>query len=520
MSESSKFGGSEELPDSTSQPSHSADAASAPKDAEDGEEDNPAESDDDDGDLEDLFGDDEYKVERAFRDSGLEAGSEPKASSQESPMPKLDKGKGKAIEEPENIVHEYIKETIPPLLDKGKAKENDASDNRDPGQFSGVSSFPPQSSLSNFMDGSQQSSDPMSIDDTAAQSCQRGSSFPLPAESHSYGDSAMADGQADGEPMLIDLFDDAFSIFNDGSSFPLLPSSSTPEHLVKAVPMSVDEVEPNSNVDISQWTTWDVEMHQHAQETRDQEMLFNGAVNDVKTHVLEASLVANLRSNVSHLTLDDPLLPDEDLKLFMPNVDTDHVMGVPSPEEAEKASYIDEIMAEFGPGFVHVSETKDIMMDLVCDLLDFSDEAFIPMEDIKASPFGENGLFSDGGAFMFTTDFDLAPDPMVVDTVLASPEFLRSLLNLNLEVPPELTPRKPTRKVVRKSTRTRAGGRNEIKVPGVDGRPSQIGPSRQVVKNIRHTPYEKPVIALISRPSTAPMDVDDIAVSSVPTPSV
>ncbi|KIM37928.1 hypothetical protein M413DRAFT_30579 [Hebeloma cylindrosporum] len=190
-------------------PDIGTDGASGPKDADAGEEDNPAESDDDDGDLEDLFGDDEYKVERAFRDSGLEAESKLDGSFQESPMPKLDKGKGKAIEEPEYI--EHITETIPPLLDKGKGKEIDVLDNRGlllfsstlpavglilpaigPRHFSGTSSFPLQTSSSNFMDGSQPSGDPMSIDDTAAQASQAGSSFPLPAESHSYG---LAPGQ-------------------------------------------------------------------------------------------------------------------------------------------------------------------------------------------------------------------------------------------------------------------------------------------------------------------------------------
>ena len=65
---------------------------------------------------------------------------------------------------------------------------------------------------------------------------------------------------------------------------------------------------------------------------------------------------------------------------------------------------------------------------------------------------------------------------MVVDTqgpILASPELLRSLHNIILEVPAELAPPdRPIRKVIHKATRARAGGRHDVKAPGIDSRPS------------------------------------------------
>jgi hypothetical protein len=59
----------------------------------------------------------------------------------------------------------------------------------------------------------------------------------------------MCDGQLNGEPMLIDH---AFPISDGGSSFPLRTSASIRdiprlEHQVEAVPMSVDDTDPNSN---------------------------------------------------------------------------------------------------------------------------------------------------------------------------------------------------------------------------------------------------------------------------------
>ena len=208
-----------------------------------------------------------------------------------------------------------------------------------------------------------------------------------------------------------------------------------------------------------------------------------GDVDDLKKSAPEDLLIANLCITISNLSLDDPLLPYEDLKLRMPNIDVDYLMGLPASEEAEKASYIDEIMDEFGPGFIHVSETKDIVMDSACDLIDFSDDVdvFMPMEDVKVSPSccsGYEDVFTPSeGTFMYAQDLDLDPDPMVVDTqgpVLASPEFLRALRNLHIEVPAELAPpARPTRKVIRKATRVRAGGQRDVKAPGIDSRPSR-----------------------------------------------
>ena len=173
-------------------------------------------------------------------------------------------------------------------------------------------------------------------------------------------------------------------------------------------------------------------------------------VDDLEKSAPEDLLIANLCITISNLSLDDPLLPYEDLKLRMPNIDVDYLMGLPASEEAEKASYIHEIMDEFGPGFVHVSETKDIVMDSACNLIDFYDDVdvFMPMKDVRVSLSGcsgyEDGFTPNEGAFMYAKDLDLDPDPMVVDTqgpVLALPErsFARlQEFELMLDVMPRL----------------------------------------------------------------------------------
>jgi len=172
--------------------------------------------------------------------------------------------------------------------------------------------------------------------------------------------------------------------------------------------------------------------------------------------------ITSLCVTLSNLSLDDLLLPYEDLKLHTPNIDVDYLMGLPASEEAEKASYIREVMGEFGSGFVHASETEDIIMDSACDLINFNDEVFMPMEDVRVSP-SCCGDYEDGlpaaGASKLTNYVDLGP--MVVDTPpLHYSDLLLSLRNLNLKVPAELAPpARPTRKVIRKATRARAGGR-------------------------------------------------------------
>ena len=122
----------------------------------------------------------------------------------------------------------------------------------DSNQFPRESSFPPCASSSTFsgcaMDESQPRDDPMPIDDTASAP-QGGSSLPLPAESGIFRGDAMCGGQLIGEPMLIDR---VFPIFNGGSSFPLQEAPSTLdiptlERQVEAIPMSVDDVDPNSS---------------------------------------------------------------------------------------------------------------------------------------------------------------------------------------------------------------------------------------------------------------------------------
>jgi len=160
---------------------------------------------------------------------------------------------------------------VPPPLDKGKAKELEVLGYRgvllfcstlpaidlilpaiDLNHFHGKSSFRPHASSSTFsgcfMDGNQPKDDPMPIDNTAPAP-QGGSSFPLPAELDNHGGHSMCDGQLNGEPMLIDH---AFPTFDDGSSFPLRASASTLdnprlERQVEAVPMSVDDADPDSN---------------------------------------------------------------------------------------------------------------------------------------------------------------------------------------------------------------------------------------------------------------------------------
>jgi len=235
----------------------------------------------------------------------------------------------------------------------------------------------------------------------------------------------------------------------------------------------------------------------HGQEHRDQEMPFNGGfhyyslplfalrlnsfsvadVNVMKKCSQEDLWIASLCTTLSNLSLDDPLLPYEDLKLHTSNIDVDYSMGLPASEDTEEASYIRDVMDEFGPGLDHVSETEDVIMDSACDLIDFNDEVFMPMEDIKVYPSCcgdyEDGLPPTTGAFKLTNDIDLGP--MVVDTPpLHYSELLLSLRNLNLEVPAELDPlARPTRKVIRKATRARAGGRRDIKASGIDSRPSR-----------------------------------------------
>jgi len=120
-------------------------------------------------------------------------------------------------------------------------------------------------------------------------------------------------------------------------------------------------------------------------------LLAVGDVDDLKTCAPEDLLIVNLCITISNLSLDDPLLPYEDLKLRIPSIDVDYFMGLPA-SEAEKAFYIDKIMDEFGPGFVRVSETHDIVMDSACNLINFYDDvdAIMPMEDVKISPSCSN----------------------------------------------------------------------------------------------------------------------------------
>ena len=160
---------------------------------------------------------------------------------------------------------------MPPPLDKGKAKELEVLGHRgvllfcstlpaidlillaiDLNHFCSKSALRPAASSSTFrgcfMDGNQPKDDPMPIDDIVPPP-QGGSSFPLPAELDISGGHSMCDGQVNGEPMLIDH---AFSIFDGGSSFPLRTSASTRDiprldHQVEAVPMFVDDADPNSN---------------------------------------------------------------------------------------------------------------------------------------------------------------------------------------------------------------------------------------------------------------------------------
>ena len=93
-------------------------------------------------------------------------------------------------------------------------------------------------------------------------------------------------------------------------------------------------------------------------------------------------------------------------------------MGLPVSEGAEKASYIDNVIVEFGPGFIHVSETQDIVMDSACDLIDFYDDVdvFMPMANVEVSPSCcsnyVDGFPSNEGAFMLAKDLDLDPDPI------------------------------------------------------------------------------------------------------------
>jgi len=64
-------------------------------------------------------------------------------------------------------------------------------------------------------------------------------------------------------------------------------------------------------------------------------------------------------------------------------------------------------MDEFCPGFVHISETQDIVIDSACDLINFYDDVdvIMPMEDVKISPSCSNyedGFTLNESAFMYT----------------------------------------------------------------------------------------------------------------------
>jgi hypothetical protein len=55
-----------------------------------------------------------------------------------------------------------------------------------------------------------------------------------------------------------------------------------------------------------------------------------GDVDDLKKCVPEELLIANLCITISNLSLDDPLLLYEDLKLRTPSIDIDYPMGLPA----------------------------------------------------------------------------------------------------------------------------------------------------------------------------------------------
>ena len=222
---------------------------------------------------------------------------------------------------------------------------------------------------------------------------------------------------------------------------------------------------------------------------------------DLKRYAPEDLLVVSLCSAIANLSLDDPLLPYDDLKLSLPNIDVDHLMDLPASEEAEVASFIDEVMDDFCAGFVHLSTTEDIVMDSACDLIDFDGDVSMPMEGIEVPieptlphQCNDEDTFSPSEEdFMSAKKLDINPDPMAVDSpgsVSASwkasffpPDFicrrrpsyyevlspdqqklLLSVRNLNLEVPPELASQaRPVKKVCRKATRARAGGRCDSK---------------------------------------------------------
>ena len=61
-----------------------------------------------------------------------------------------------------------------------------------------------------------------------------------------------------------------------------------------------------------------------------------GDVDDLKKCAPEDLLIANLCIAISDLSLDDPLLLYEDLKLLIPSIDVDFFMLLPASEEAEK----------------------------------------------------------------------------------------------------------------------------------------------------------------------------------------
>jgi len=217
---------------------------------------------------------------------------------------------------------------------------------------------------------------------------------------------------------------------------------------------------------------------------------------DQKKYAPQDLLISNLCAAITNLSLNDPLLPYEDLKLSTPNIDVDYLMDLPASETAEVTSIIDEIMDDFCTGFIHLSKTVDIVMESACDLIDFDGDVSIPMDGIEVSietaPRQTNyeDAFSPNEGDAMSVDIDA--DPMMIDSPgsvsasrrasffpvnlifrrptyyeVISPDeqsLLLSVRNLNLEVPAELAPEaRPVKKVIRKATRTRSGGRCDIK---------------------------------------------------------
>ncbi|KIM39138.1 hypothetical protein M413DRAFT_236542 [Hebeloma cylindrosporum] len=167
--------------------------------------------------------------------------------------------------------------------------------------------------------------------------------------------------------------------------------------------------------------------------------------------VPEGTPIRLIRDDMANLGFSDALLDYNGIKVKPRDSDyvNHHISG---PGET---TVISEVLFDFMGKPAPFFGYEDVIMDCACDLIDFEGELDVLMEDIEASP---------GVAPSYATSFaELKSESIPMDVDSYDDQVRRSivvsLLNLGLDVPPELNgPTRPAKKVNRKATRTRAGG--------------------------------------------------------------